>query len=95
MASIASHSQTDAAVTRLRLLSYNIQSGQETQQRRDYVTKSWQSFLPHPIKQRNLDRIARLIDDFDLVGLQEIDAGSLRSAFIDQTEYLAHRAGFS
>ena len=105
MASTASQSQseaaasqsspTEAAGTRLRLLSYNIQSGQETQQRRDYVTKSWQTFLPHPIKQRNLNRIAGLIDGYDLVGLQEVDAGSLRSAFIDQTEYLAHRAGFS
>lgn len=84
-----------AAETRLRLLSYNIQCAQETQHRRDYVTKSWQTFLPHPIKQQNLNRIAHLLENYDLVGLQEVDAGSLRSAFIDQTEYLAHHAGFS
>ncbi|MEN8213505.1 MAG: endonuclease/exonuclease/phosphatase family protein [Pseudomonadota bacterium] len=91
----ASQPQRDAAGTRLRLLSYNIQSGQGTQHRRDYVTKSWQTFLPHPVKQQNLNRIASLLGGYDLVGLQEVDAGSLRSAFIDQTEYLAHRAGFS
>ena len=86
---------TYAAGDRLRLLSYNIQSGMETTQHRDYITKSWQHFLPHPVKKQNLDRIAGLIADYDIVGLQEIDAGSLRSAFVDQTAYLAHHADFS
>jgi endonuclease/exonuclease/phosphatase family metal-dependent hydrolase len=31
---------------------------------------------------------------YDLVGLQEVDSGSLRTGFLDQTEYLAHRARF-
>jgi endonuclease/exonuclease/phosphatase family metal-dependent hydrolase len=84
-----------AAGGRLRLLSYNIQSGMETTQHRDYITKSWQHFLPHPVKKQNLDRIASLIRDYDVVGLQEIDAGSLRSAFVDQTAYLAHKADFA
>ena len=35
-----------------------------------------------------------MLRDFDLVGLQEIDAGSLRSSFIDQIEYLADEAQF-
>ncbi|MEJ2321168.1 MAG: hypothetical protein P8Z31_02170 [Gammaproteobacteria bacterium] len=83
-----------AAGERLRLLSYNIQSGMETTQHRDYITKSWQHFLPHPHKKQNLERIAAMIAEYDIVGLQEIDAGSLRSAFVDQTAYLAHHAGF-
>jgi endonuclease/exonuclease/phosphatase family metal-dependent hydrolase len=50
--------------------------------------------LPHRERLANLNRIAILLGSFDLVGLQEVDSGSLRSGFVDQTEYLAHRAGF-
>jgi endonuclease/exonuclease/phosphatase family metal-dependent hydrolase len=35
-----------------------------------------------------------MLHEFDLVGLQEVDAGSLRSGFVDQTEYLAYHAQF-
>ena len=77
-----------------RLLSYNIQTGLETRRHREYVTKGWHHLVPHPQRQRNLERIAAMLSQYDLVGLQEVDAGSLRSGFIDQTEYLAHRAGF-
>ncbi len=79
----------------LRLLSFNIQVGITTQQYGHYVTRSWQHFLPSSARQSNLDRIARLIHDYDLVALQEADGGSLRSGFVNQIEYLAHRAGFS
>ena len=78
----------------LRLLSYNIQTGLETRRHREYVTKGWHHLVPHPQRQRNLERIAAMLAQYDLIGLQEVDAGSLRSGFIDQTEYLAHRAGF-
>ncbi|MBA1444139.1 MAG: endonuclease/exonuclease/phosphatase family protein [Chromatiales bacterium] len=79
---------------RLRLLSYNIQTGVDTRRYREYVTHSWKHFLPHRNQLANLNRIARLLKDFDLVGLQEVDSGSLRSGFLDQTEYLAQQAGF-
>ncbi|EGW53963.1 endonuclease/exonuclease/phosphatase family protein [Candidatus Endoriftia persephonae] len=79
---------------RLRLLSYNIQAGVDTSSYREYVTKSWKHILPHQERQNNLDCIAGVIKDFDLVGLQEVDSGSLRSGFIDQTEYLASQADF-
>src|SRR3990172_8560938 len=39
-------------------------------------------------------RIAALIGGFDIVGLQEVDGGSLRSGFINQTEYLAIEGRF-
>jgi endonuclease/exonuclease/phosphatase family metal-dependent hydrolase len=42
----------------------------------------------------NLDGIARVLVDYDLVGLQEVDAGSLRSGFVNQVRYLANYAGF-
>ncbi|MCG8427692.1 MAG: endonuclease/exonuclease/phosphatase family protein [Chromatiales bacterium] len=79
---------------RLRLLSYNIQTGLETQHYGQYLTHSWKHVLPHRARLRNLNRIATLLGQYDIVGLQEVDSGSLRSGFVDQTEYLAHRAGF-
>ncbi|MCP3670727.1 MAG: EEP domain-containing protein [Gammaproteobacteria bacterium] len=79
---------------RLRILSYNIQSGVDTQRYRQYVTQSWKHLLPHRERLQNLNRIAPVLGQYDLVGLQEVDSGSLRSGFVDQTEYLAHRAGF-
>ena len=79
---------------RLRLLTYNIQSGVDTKRYREYLTKGWRQLLPHRQRQLNLNRIANMLHQFDLVGLQEVDSGSLRSGFVDQTEYLAHRAGF-
>jgi endonuclease/exonuclease/phosphatase family metal-dependent hydrolase len=78
----------------LRLLSYNIQAGVYTRHYGEYVTKGWKQWLPHRERLLNLNRIAELLHDYDLVGLQEVDSGSLRSGFVDQTEYLAHRAGF-
>ncbi len=78
----------------LRLLSYNIQSGVHTRHYREYVTKGWRQWLPNRERQLNLNRIAEMLHEYDLVGLQEVDSGSLRSGFLDQTEYLAHRARF-
>ena len=79
---------------RLRLLSYNIQAGVDTQRFREYLTQSWKHVLPHRERLNNLNRIAVMLEGYDIVGLQEVDSGSLRSGFIDQTEYLAYRAGF-
>ncbi len=82
-------------VEQLRLLSYNVQAGIRSRQFSDYLTNSWKHILPHPERLVNLTRIAQLLHQFDLVGLQEVDAGSLRSANIDQIQYLARYAGFS
>jgi endonuclease/exonuclease/phosphatase family metal-dependent hydrolase len=79
---------------KLSLLSFNIQTGVETQDFHEYVTKSWKHFLPLRERVSNLNRIADRIQSYDLVGLQEVDSGSLRTGFLDQTEYLAHRASF-
>jgi endonuclease/exonuclease/phosphatase family metal-dependent hydrolase len=84
----------DGSQQRLRLLSYNIQAGADTRRYREYVTHGWKQWLPHRDQRQNLDHIAHLLKDFDLVGLQEVDSGSLRSGFVDQTEYLASQAGF-
>ncbi len=79
---------------RIRVLSYNIQAGIATQRYRDYLTHSWKHLLPHRGRERNLNRISALLHNYDLVGLQEVDSGSLRTGFIDQTQYLAKLAGF-
>ncbi|MCC5810436.1 MAG: endonuclease/exonuclease/phosphatase family protein [Ectothiorhodospiraceae bacterium] len=75
-------------------MSYNIQTGMQTRHFRDYLTRSWQHLLPHAERPRNLERISDLLSDFDLVGLQEVDGGSLRTGFVNQTEFMSQRAGF-
>jgi len=77
----------------LRVLSCNILAGGSVKRYRDYVTHSWKHVLPTG-KRANLDGLARVIGEFDLVGLQEADAGSLRSGFLNQTQYLAETANF-
>lgn len=79
---------------RLSLLSANIQAAGTTRSYSDYVTRPWKHVLPHRDKRNNLDTLADLAAKFDLVGLQEADPGSLRSGFLNQTHYLAEKAGF-
>lgn len=83
-----------AADTRLRLLSLNIQVGLETSHYRHYVTRAWRHVLPSRSAHANLDRIARLAAGYDFVALQEADAGSLRTARVNQVAHLARLAGF-
>jgi endonuclease/exonuclease/phosphatase family metal-dependent hydrolase len=78
----------------LRLLSYNIQIGIKTRRYGQYLTHSWKHVLHHPQRFDNLDRIAQLMSEYDLVGVQEADAGSARSGFVNITQYLAASAGF-
>lgn len=79
---------------RLRLLSFNIQTGISTSRYRHYFLHSWKHVLPHATRFQNLDRIAELVGQYDLIGLQEVDAGSLRSGYVNLTEYIAQRADF-
>lgn len=78
----------------LRILSYNVQVGIRTSRPRHYITGSWKHILPCPKRLGNLDVIANDISNFDIVGLQEVDAGSIRSNFINMAEYLAGQAEF-
>ena len=79
---------------RLRLLSFNIQVGISTERYRHYLTRSWQHLLPHNGRAGNLQKIGKLLSDFDLVALQEADGGSLRSGFVNQVEHLAQLGAF-
>lgn len=78
----------------MRLLTYNIQVGNNTRHFLHYITRSWQHVLPYKGRIINLQKIAQLIQQYDLVALQEVDGGSLRSAGINQVEYLAKMAQF-
>ena len=78
----------------LRLLSFNIQVGINTQRYHHYLTRSWQHLLPHAGRQQQLGRVAQLLNEFDLVALQEVDGGSLRSGFVNQVEHLAREGAF-
>jgi endonuclease/exonuclease/phosphatase family metal-dependent hydrolase len=78
---------------KLRLLSFNIQAGTSTARYHHYVTHSWRQVLPHTQRVANLDAIAALVAPFDMVALQEVDSGSLRSGFINQSRYLATQSG--
>lgn len=77
----------------IRLLTFNIQVGINTSSYHHYLTRSWQHFLPNRRRYENLDRIARLLSQYDVVALQECDGGSLRSGYINQVQYLAEAAG--
>lgn len=77
----------------IRLLTFNIQVGINTASYRHYLTRSWQHLLPHRKRIENLDRIAALLRNYDVVALQECDGGSLRSGYINQVQYLAEAAG--
>ena len=79
---------------RLRLLSFNIQVGNSTERYRHYLTRGWQHLLPHTGRARNLQKIGQLLADFDLVALQEVDGGSLRSGYVNQVEHLAQLGAF-
>jgi len=79
---------------RIQLLSYNVQAGIQTTRYRHYITRSWKHVLPHAQRFSNLDRVAHQIGGYDIVGLQEVDAGSLRSGYVNLTQYLGEKANF-
>jgi len=78
----------------LRILSYNLQVGIKTSRPSQYITGSWKHLIPHSQRLSNLDDTIAFLESYDIVGLQETDAGSLRSNYINLTEYLADRARF-
>ena len=78
---------------KIRLLTFNIQAGTSTARYHHYVTHSWRQVLPHTQRVENLDAIAAFASSFDMVALQEVDSGSLRSGYINQSRYLANHAG--
>ena len=79
---------------RLRLMSFNIQAGIGTSNFREYVTGSWKHLVAHPDSMDNIRSIADVLQGYDMVALQEVDGGSLRSRFTNQLVHLASLAEF-
>lgn len=79
---------------RLRLLSYNVQVGISSHHYSDYLTQSWRHIFPDIRRQENLTEIADWLTHYDIVALQEVDAGSLRTHYVNQVEFLAKTGGF-
>jgi len=81
-------------VTSIKLLSFNFQAAAETNSVHDYWRKAWHQVLPHPNKQLALQAFAQIAKEYDVIGLQEADRGSLRAGFRNQSEAIAALAGF-
>ncbi|MES2662490.1 MAG: endonuclease/exonuclease/phosphatase family protein [Pseudomonadota bacterium] len=79
----------------LKLLSFNIQAGLNTQTFHEYAISGVRQFLPKAPQWGHLDAIAAVIQNYDVVGLQEVDGGSVRSGYLNQVHYLAGRAKFN
>ncbi len=78
----------------LRLLSFNMQAGMGIHAPHHYLTRGHRHLLPHRQRHAQLEQIARLLAGYDLVALQEVDGGSLRSGYTHQLAHLAEQAGF-
>ena len=79
----------------LRLISFNMQAGMAMTRSHHYLTRSWRHILPPSLATEALQPMAQLFKDSDLVAIQEVDAGSLRSGFINQLTHLSTEAGFT
>jgi len=86
--------QNSGVKTEISVMSYNVQVGINSTRLHHYFTHSWKHVIPHSQRMVNMNQIAKIIQSHDIVGLQEVDAGSLRSNFINLTEYLAERSQF-
>lgn len=71
-----------------------MQVGIGTKRYHEYITRGWRHVLPSQQVSDNLTRIAALLGEHDIIGLQEVDAGSQRSHYENQIETLARHAGF-
>lgn len=96
-AAATGHSDAESVhdgVRPLRFLSFNIQVGIGTARYHHYFTKGWKHVLPHAGRRLNLERIAEVVAGYDVVALQEIDNGSLRSSYVNQVQFIADQARF-
>lgn len=78
-----------------RLISYNIQVGIGSNRLHHLVSHGWRYVMPHGQTVPNLERIADIVSGYDIVALNEVDAGSLRTRFVNQAEFLGNRAGYN
>jgi endonuclease/exonuclease/phosphatase family metal-dependent hydrolase len=77
----------------IKFLSYNIQAGLPSGSYTDYVKNGIRQIVP-ATDRTHLRKIASAISDYDIVMLQEVDCGSIRSGFVNQLDFLAKAAEF-
>lgn len=78
----------------LRLLSYNIQVGIQTRTQAEYLSRMWRHVLPSRHAEGQLDPLVDMLRGYDVVALQEADAGSLRTRAVNLVQSLAERADY-
>jgi len=78
----------------LRILSYNTHVCIRASRSSERLRNLWKHVLPSRCKMTNLREMSRFMKSFDVVGIQESDAGSLRSYFMNHTKLLAHLGEF-
>lgn len=78
----------------LKILTWNIQAGIGTQAAHQYASQAYRQVLHTPAKKRTLKQIAKVLKDYDLVALQEVDLGGRRSNFQNQADLLQSYAKF-
>jgi len=76
----------------LRLLTWNLQVGITNLNLAHYVGRLWQHFLPSTLRHESIQSIGHFIKSFDVIALQEVDAGSFRTGFHDQGRMLSQIA---
>jgi len=76
--------------TKLKVGQFNLQAGRGTTDNySQYITEFWKNFLP--FNQRHIKLAGEFIGDnnLDIICLNEIDGGSLRSKKINQVELIS------
>lgn len=77
----------------LKVLTWNIQAAIGTTQFSHYFTRAHHQIVDSPIKRERLTEIARILQDFDICCIQEVDLGGRRSGYACQVEQLAKLSG--
>jgi endonuclease/exonuclease/phosphatase family metal-dependent hydrolase len=88
------NSQPVNGKTRLNLLCYNMQVAIGSSRFHHMLSHGWRYVMPHGQSISNLERIAKMVTDYDIVALNEADAGSHRTRYINQASYLKDKAGY-
>ena len=79
---------------RIRVATFNLQAGVGSHAPQHLWAHGWRYLLPHPEQAHVLARAARFLAPYAIVGVQEADAGGMRTGGCDQLARLAELAGF-
>ncbi len=73
--------------------THNIQVGIGSHRAHHLLLHGWRYIMPHGQSIGNLERIAESLKGMDIVGLNEVDAGSYRSQYLNQAAFLSEQSG--